>query len=275
MDYIFIKQTFKITITIKLITFSLHLGGSWVYVGNVYSVLNLKNTRAFSTDGDNSNNINPAVVYDNADIQKELILKDNQRKAGVSRWVNKASDKSYVGSSTMLHIRFLQYFSLAHLNRYGSMAINKALLKYGYSGFKLEILEYCEPSNCIDREQYYLDLLKPEYNILKTAGSSLGYIHSEEARQKMQGNKNCLGRKLSEETKKKISEANKGTRKTGPVGSPSVQIEVLDLFTDIKTTYDSISDAARALGVDKGGISKYFSRNSQKPFKGQYKLFKV
>jgi len=85
MDYIFIKQTFKITITIKLITFSLHLGGSWVYVGNVYSVLNLKNTRAFSTDGDNSNNINPVVVYYNADIQKELILKDNQRKAEVYR----------------------------------------------------------------------------------------------------------------------------------------------------------------------------------------------
>jgi hypothetical protein len=31
------------------------------------------------------------------------------------------------------------------------MVIYKALLKYGYSGFKLEILEYCEPSNCIER----------------------------------------------------------------------------------------------------------------------------
>ena len=47
--------------------------------------LNLNKTRAFSTDGDNSNNLNPAVVYDNTDIQKELILKDNQRKAGVYR----------------------------------------------------------------------------------------------------------------------------------------------------------------------------------------------
>jgi hypothetical protein len=30
----------------------------------------------------------------------------------------------------------------------------KALLKYGYSRFKLEILEYCDPSNVIEREQY-------------------------------------------------------------------------------------------------------------------------
>lgn len=58
--------------------------------------------------------------------------------------------------------------------------IARALIKYGYSNFQLEILEYCEPSNCIDREQYYIDLLKPEYNILKTAGSKLGSKHSVE-----------------------------------------------------------------------------------------------
>jgi group I intron endonuclease len=56
------------------------------------------------------------------------------------------------------------------------MAIYKSLVKHGYSNFTLEILEYCEPENAIKREQYYLDLLKPEYNILKVAkrGSSLG-----------------------------------------------------------------------------------------------------
>lgn len=58
--------------------------------------------------------------------------------------------------------------------------IYRALLKNGYSNFSLEILEYCSPENTILREQYYIDLLKPEYNILKTAGSLLGFKHSEE-----------------------------------------------------------------------------------------------
>jgi group I intron endonuclease len=62
------------------------------------------------------------------------------------------------------------------------MLINKALIKYGYSNFSLEILEYCEPSRVVTREQYYIDLLKPEYNILKVAGSSWGYKHTEESR---------------------------------------------------------------------------------------------
>jgi len=45
--------------------------------------------------------------------------------------------------------------------------IYKALLKNGYSNFTLEILEYCDSEDLIKREQYYLELLKPEYNILK------------------------------------------------------------------------------------------------------------
>ena len=48
-------------------------------------------------------------------------------------------------------------------------------------------------------EQYFLDLLKPEYNILLTAGSPLGYKHNDETKAKMSaskiGNKNATGGK--------------------------------------------------------------------------------
>ena len=53
----------------------------------------------------------------------------------------------------------------------------------------------------MDREQYYMDLLKPEYNILKTAGSSLGYQHLEEAKKKISEAK----KNMTEETKKSIN----------------------------------------------------------------------
>jgi group I intron endonuclease len=58
------------------------------------------------------------------------------------------------------------------------MYIYKAILKYGYSYFCLDILEYSEPNILISREQYYIDLLKPKYNILKITGSNLGYKHT-------------------------------------------------------------------------------------------------
>jgi hypothetical protein len=48
------------------------------------------------------------------------------------------------------------------------------------------------------REQYYLDLYKPKYNILKIAGSNLGYKHTEDTLAKFKQ------RKLSEESLGKL-----------------------------------------------------------------------
>lgn len=69
------------------------------------------------------------------------------------------------------------------------MLINKALIKYGYANFQLDILEYCNPSDLIKLEQHYLELLKLEYNILKIAGSSLGYKHKEDTLVKLKSRK--------------------------------------------------------------------------------------
>jgi group I intron endonuclease len=77
----------------------------------------------------------------------------------------------------------------------GKSLIYSAIVKYGLKNFQIEILEYCATENAISREQYYLDLLKPKYNILTTAGSRLGHIHSEEARLRMSNS--SKGRKFS------------------------------------------------------------------------------
>jgi group I intron endonuclease len=88
-----------------------------------------------------------------------------------------------VGSAINLTNRLSNYFSPVFLKRSvlkGKSLINNSLLKYGYCNFSLDIIEYCESSILIKREQYYIDTLNPEYNILKRAGSSLGYKHTKE-----------------------------------------------------------------------------------------------
>jgi len=65
---------------------------------------------------------------------------------------------------------FAIYFLQSEIKK-GRSLINSSLLKYGYSNFTLQILEYCDTCEAVSREQYYLDFLKPEYNILFTAGS--------------------------------------------------------------------------------------------------------
>lgn len=66
--------------------------------------------------------------------------------------------------------------------RYCNSVICSSLIKYGYSEFTLEILEYCDPIDIITREQDYLYKLKPEYNILTFARSSKGFKHSQKTK---------------------------------------------------------------------------------------------
>jgi group I intron endonuclease len=180
--------------------------------------------------------------------------------------------ESYVGSSSNLSRRFGQYLSLNYLKGYkGSSRINRSLLKYGYSKFKLEILEYCEPEECIGLEQKGINLFKPEYNILQIAGSSLGFKHSEKTLNQLRG------RNLSEEHVAKLSAEKKGKNnpnfgkpRTPGSGKPSKQIEVTDLEEKTTTTYNSISEAARALNIPQTRISHYFSQNQIKPYKKRY-----
>jgi group I intron endonuclease len=65
------------------------------------------------------------------------------------------------------------------------MRICRALLKYGYSNFCLEILEYCDRTELLTREKYYFELLNPEYNLCEEPGSTLGKNHSKETKVKM------------------------------------------------------------------------------------------
>lgn len=126
----------------------------------------------------------PVKSYKNADIDKLRIISENKGKAGVYRWINIENGKSYIGSSVNLGERLRSYFSIndliKKLDKFSSI-IYTSLLKYGYSGFSVEILEYCDRSEVRKREQYYFDLMKPEYNILKFAGSLLGHVHPEDS----------------------------------------------------------------------------------------------
>jgi len=189
-------------------------------------------------------NLKPQIKYNNADIDKINIFADNRNKIGIYRWINNLNGKTYVGSSTNLSVRFYAYYSLRSLVK-SNRPMERALLKYGFSNFSLEILEYCNFKDLLEREQYFLDLLKPEYNIVKTAGSTLGYKHTEESLKKM---RNFI---LSDEVlaKKKLATKN-------ATAARSIPILVKNIKTNEISEYISLSAASNALGVTKGAVSQ-------------------
>jgi group I intron endonuclease len=240
-----------------------------------------------SVNSSNSISVIPIVVYPNAFLNKSIILKDNKNKVGIYRWVNKENGNTYIGSSVNLGRRLRVYYDFSFLSvrvQKSKSRIYSAILKYGYSNFQLEILEYCTKEKAVDREQYYIDLFKPEYNLNSTAGSRLGSNHSEETKRKM--SKSAQGRKLTEQTKNLLSLASKGinnpnfgrkhsaetkalislARLGKSILSESIKnkmsvdsgtaVRVLDLNTNEISVYTSITRAAEGMGVTQPSLSK-------------------
>jgi len=161
------------------------------------------------------------------------------------------------------------------------MAICCALIKHGYSNFSLIILEYCLVAELLIREKHYQKTLKPEYNIAKDPVAPFsGRKHSDASKTKISDGKTgennpFFGKNHSDESKIIISEAKKGKPKVEGSGKPSQQIEVTDIKNNQTTTYDSISAAAKSLNILQAVITRYFSNNQTKPYKGQYTFKKL
>ena len=131
-----------------------------------------------------------------------------KNKAGIYQLVNLKNGKTYVGSSNNLYRRLTDYLNplgIAKTLSKGQSHIMKALLKFGYINFGIRILEFIdldpkltslEKTNLIfKREQFHMDLIKPDYNIITIIGDGLGRHFPEETRLKMRNN-NASSRKI-------------------------------------------------------------------------------
>jgi len=67
----------------------------------------------------------------------------------------------------------------------------------------------------------------------------------------------------------------KGRARPEGAGKPRAQLEVLDLQTEEKIVYASMSEFANFLGIPVARITSYFSSKTQKPYKGRYVMRKI
>ena len=256
------------------------------------TIVTLKNINELNL---NNNMFVSSVVYNNAEEYKNLILADNKNKAGIYVWTHIESSKKYIGSSVNLSRRLSYYFS-ENIHKYKTSKIYNALLSYGFSAFSLTILEYIDIANLpkdeakkliIEREQHYIDNILPEYNILKTAGSLLGFQHSSSTIvkfQKAKENENnpMFGKFHSEETILKMSTIKKGKSrseetklKIGLTNSKKIYLFVNDHVSDSQKilfkSFNNYTEAANYLNCSKRNLSRYVDKN--KPLNKKWFLF--
>lgn len=126
-------------------------------------------------------------MYSFSDCYK--ISKDSDfHKFGIYCIENKINGKQYIGSTTTtFSTRLKNHLHYLKRGNHHSIILQRAFEKYGIDCFSIKLVEFADikDSKTIKtREQYYLDTLKPEYNILPNAESFSGYKHSEELKKK-------------------------------------------------------------------------------------------
>jgi len=105
--------------------------------------------------------------------------------SGIYTITNKKNGHRYVGSAVDLGARFRHHLHHLREGKHCNGHLQNAWNKYGEDAFLFEILEYWEPEFLISMEQWWMNMLCPEYNIVPVAGSSLGHKFSDEARSKL------------------------------------------------------------------------------------------
>lgn len=131
---------------------------------------------------------------------------------------NKVNGKKYVGQATDLKARQRRWKANC---QYAGKAINAAKNKYGINAFDFEILKECEDDELNKWEMYFIKELNTKapngYNLTDGGETIIGYTHTEETKRKIgEANKGkepwIKGKHLSKETRNKLSELHKGEK---------------------------------------------------------------
>lgn len=131
-------------------------------------------------------------------------------KSGIYKIRNISNDECYIGSAVNFNKRWQLHLYELNNNCHHSLHMQRAWNKYSQKSFRFEIIEKCEKTVLIEREQYYLDYLKPEYNICRQAKTRLGLKCSKETRKRM--SIAHTGKLLSKEHREKMSAGRKGLK---------------------------------------------------------------
>lgn len=105
--------------------------------------------------------------------------------SGIYEIVNRTNGKRYVGSAVDIAQRWRQHRCELGKGRHNPI-LQRAWLKYGAENFEFRIIEYvADKAALIEREQFYLDQMQPEYNVAVSAGSNFGVRWSAETKARM------------------------------------------------------------------------------------------
>lgn len=168
----------------------------------------------------------------------DKIKRELSKKSGIYCIVNTINQKKYIGSSKNLYKRLQSHRANLRANNHTNKKLQNSWNKHGESNFQYFIIEYCSESILLAREQYYVDTVKPWFNII---------IEVQEL-------------KMPEESRIKMSNSRIEGFKKGTVKlyqeKPIFQYSLDGQFI---RGFNSIKEASESTGVNRSNINRFLS----------------
>lgn len=149
-------------------------------------------------------------------------------KCGIYIITNVYNGKRYIGSTKDLYERLKHHKWDLNQNSHPNNHLQNAWNKYAENKFEYGILEFCSEENRLQREEYYINCLNPEYNLNGIDSNSV--------------------LKHSEKTKEKISDSIKECYISGKLDSIPCYIYSIKDWSLIKECI-SVNEASEYLGM--------------------------
>jgi group I intron endonuclease len=162
------------------------------------------------------------------------------KKAGVYCIKNTVDNRIYIGSSVNILSRIKDHLKRLKGNYHANKFLQVHFKEHG-SCFYFEVLMFCHKKDLIKEEQLMLDNYKSYekhfgFNIAKTAGSMIGFKHTDET--KKSWSKKRSGVKLTFEAKESMSKAKLGSK------HPRSKLTEIDVV-NIRNSFDNKRDYSR------------------------------
>jgi group I intron endonuclease len=195
--------------------------------------------------------------------------------------VNLSSGKFYVGVTCRdISTRFNEHLSTAKCCLGIQSHFYRALRKNGRKGFSIELIfEVDDRVQAMEAEIRLIAELKPDYNSTLGGDGTAGHTLSAEAKEKIananRGNKYCLGKKHTQETKNRLREIGLSLRdewaKRAHRGPEALRKAVVCLNDG--SVYASASAAAKTHGLSKSLVIEVCLRDPRRLMAGK-KVFR-
>lgn len=171
----------------------------------------------------------------------KILFKNKKTLSGIYCIENIKNNKKYVGSSKNCYQRLHCHRCYLNNKTHDNIKLQNSWNKHGEDNFICYLLESVEVSNLTHKEQYYIDLLKPFYNIM---------LKVERI-------------EINDEMKDKISKTLKEGYLIGRITPTRTKsIKVYNLKGELLNVFPSINETARQLKIRNTSVIRCLSGES-------------